>query len=330
MKKTIQFWLCLLLFAVFAWPAEGEVGKKASLGGAVAREHLSGPKCTEDDLKGKVIFFEYWGINCPPCLAAMPHLQELYDKYKSRGFVVIGSHCQGPSPRIQEYLKTNKITFPIYQFATVPEAPCPGGLPHSVLIGADGKIVAEGYPSSLYDKVEAEVAKVEKGFPILADVELKKYKSLAKSVTTKGSNIEAKIAPLRAKADDEEAQAICQAYDNWLVSEKSRVENLCRMNPLKAMKAIQTLKVLVPSVNDFDEKLASYKSNAGLQKLAEVSKKIKTLKKNADKGRKINPTSIKKLKAGLESMQQNQDDEDVKAAAAALLDDLGALAPQKE
>lgn len=321
---------CALALLSLVCVAEATVGKKASLADLASKQHLSGAKCSANDLKGKVIFFEYWGINCPPCLAAMPHLQEMYAKYKSRGFVVIGSHCQFPSPQVQEYLKEKKITFPIYQFAGVPEAPCPGGLPYSVLIGADGRIVAEGRPSELYDKVEEELAKAEKGVPILEGVELKKYKSLTKSVTTKSSNVEAKIAPLRSKTDDEEAQAVCEAYDNWLAEEKTRVENLCQNNPLMAMSAIRKLKVLVPSVTDFDEQLATFKNNADLQKVAELGKKVQSLKKMAEKGRKIHPASVKKLQGQLEGIQQATEDGSTQAAADILLQELKDLAPKEE
>lgn len=41
--------------------------------------------------------------------------------------------------------------------------------------------------------------KMERGLPILEGVELNKYKSLAKTVVSTGSNIESKITPLRKK-----------------------------------------------------------------------------------------------------------------------------------
>ena len=85
-----------------------------------------------------------------------------------------------------------------------------------MLIGANGKVVAKGHPTQLYDLVKKEVMKVERGLPILEGVELDKYKSLAKTVVSNGSNIEAKITPLRKKTDDEEAQAVCAAFDEWL------------------------------------------------------------------------------------------------------------------
>ena len=182
-----------------AQTAESANGPKVTYPAFNDGSHIHGPKLKTSDLKGKVVFFEYWGINCPPCIASMPHLQELQEKFQSKGFTVIGSHSQLSSPRVKQFLEEKKITFPIYQSLSIPEAPCPGGLPHAVLIGANGKVVAKGYPPQLYDLVKKEVMKMERGLPILEGVELNKYKSLAKTVDSTGSNIESKITPLRKK-----------------------------------------------------------------------------------------------------------------------------------
>ena len=211
--------------------AETGKGAKVTYPAFDDSKYIHGPKITASSLKGKVVFFEYWGINCPPCIASMPHLQELQDKYQSKGFTVVGSHRQGLSPRVKQFLEEKNISFPVYQGLDIPAASCPGGLPHAVLIGANGKVVAKGYPPELYDLVKKEVLKAERGLPILEDVELNKYKSLAKTVVSNGSNIESKITPLRKKTDDEEAQAVCAAFDDWLGDAKDMVQAQISTNP---------------------------------------------------------------------------------------------------
>ena len=42
------------------------------------------------DHKGKVVLIDFWTSWAPPCVAAFPHLHELYHKYRDQGFVVIG------------------------------------------------------------------------------------------------------------------------------------------------------------------------------------------------------------------------------------------------
>ena len=56
--------------------------------------HVNGPKFDAADLKGRVVLVEYWGVNCPPCLASIPHISELQEKYGRDQFVIIANQCQ--------------------------------------------------------------------------------------------------------------------------------------------------------------------------------------------------------------------------------------------
>lgn len=309
--------------------AEQGGGAKITYPSFDAEKHIHGPKIKAADLKGKVVFYEYWGINCPPCIAAMPHLQELQDKYQTKGFTVVGSHMQGMSPKVGQFLKEHHITFPVYQGMDLAAAPCPGGLPHAVLVGANGKVVAKGYPSDLYDLVKKEVAKVERGMPILDGVELNKYKSLAKDVVSTGSNIESKITPLRKKTDDDEAQAICSAFDSWLEDSKEMIQSQISSNPLAAVPAIMRLKTAVPSVKDFDTALAELKANKDLPKLADLSKKISALEQRKAKGRKIAETDIKSLTQALDKFTESSQ-ETTRTAAENLKQTMASLAVPAE
>lgn len=325
--KATTFLIACTLLSVSPSPLFAAVGDKATLP-SFSGSPLFGSAVSADDLRGKVILFEYWGIHCPPCRASMPHLQELQDKYGSKGFTVIGSHCQTNGPNVVEFLKQARVTFPVYQQISIPEAPCPGGIPFAALIGANGKVVAMGHPSSLYDKVEAELAKGAGGYPILGDLELKKYKSLAKSLVSNGRNIEAKIAPLREEAEkgNEEAAEVCKAYDAWLEEEKELVRAQCAQNPLRAMKAIVRLKTTAPSVTEFDADLQAYRESPAVQKLAEVQKKIQTLQRNREKGRRISKPAVNALLQSLSEVRKMQG-EDLGKCCGELASQLRTLLP---
>ena len=45
-------------------------------------DKMSGGVLDVEDLKGKVVFINFWATWCPPCIAEMPSIQKLYDKYK--------------------------------------------------------------------------------------------------------------------------------------------------------------------------------------------------------------------------------------------------------
>ena len=76
--------------------------------------HRSTPK----SLKGKVVLVDFWAFMCYNCLNAMPHVKDLYAKYKNRGFVVIGVHTPelGPervSQGVHDAVKRLGINFPV-------------------------------------------------------------------------------------------------------------------------------------------------------------------------------------------------------------------------
>ena len=48
-----------------------------------------------EDLKGKVVLLEFWGYWCGPCIASMPVLFELHEKFADKGLAIIGIHMDG-------------------------------------------------------------------------------------------------------------------------------------------------------------------------------------------------------------------------------------------
>ncbi|WP_164126860.1 TlpA family protein disulfide reductase [Sphingobacterium luzhongxinii] len=66
------------------------VTAKGTLAPSFARTTDKGEAFQLEDLRGKVFLIDFWGSWCAPCRASMPHLLELYHKYKDKGFEVVG------------------------------------------------------------------------------------------------------------------------------------------------------------------------------------------------------------------------------------------------
>jgi len=53
---------------------------------------LNSPPLTMDSLHGKVVLVEFWTRECINCIHVLPHTKALYEKYASKGLVIVGVH----------------------------------------------------------------------------------------------------------------------------------------------------------------------------------------------------------------------------------------------
>jgi peroxiredoxin len=66
------------------------------------------------DLKGKVVFLNFWATWCEPCLEEMPAMERLSRAYRDRGLVVLALSAdrEGASV-VKPFLKRHGLTFPV-------------------------------------------------------------------------------------------------------------------------------------------------------------------------------------------------------------------------
>jgi len=62
-------------------------------------------------LEGKVIFLEFFGHKCPPCLASIPHLIKLQEKYKDK-LAIISIEVQGlNNAQLTQFVKEKGMNY---------------------------------------------------------------------------------------------------------------------------------------------------------------------------------------------------------------------------
>ena len=243
MKKTICA-LCLLPCVAFAdlWRGLDEAN------------HYSGPLVTEADLLGKVVLVDEWGVRCPPCRALLPSMESLWSAYKSKPFVLLGSHRQGHQPdQVKELVKANKLTYPIYERAGLVGEPSGDGmLPFMYVVNHRGKVVYAGRSHQEATQAVVEALMKIGAPPNLVDgVVFKKYKAMEKQLVLgkplKGpmaklagdvKKAQAKTASAALKAQAEEAEEILAAIQKGRDDIKEEIETLKQTNPPEAVKLI--------------------------------------------------------------------------------------------
>ena len=71
-------------------------------------------------LKGKVVLVDFWTYTCINCIRTLPFVTSWYDKYKDKGFVVIGVHTpefqfEHDSSNVLNAIKMFNIHYPVVQ-----------------------------------------------------------------------------------------------------------------------------------------------------------------------------------------------------------------------
>ena len=79
----------------------------------VAFTSPDGEQIALSDYEGKVLFVNFWGTYCPPCLAEMPDLQAAYEALADDDFVILGVNVEESPEKVTGWTQENGITFPI-------------------------------------------------------------------------------------------------------------------------------------------------------------------------------------------------------------------------
>ncbi|MEW6303442.1 MAG: redoxin domain-containing protein [Verrucomicrobiota bacterium] len=121
---------------------------------------------------GTAYIVEFWATWCGPCVVSIPHLNELHEKFKDRGLVVIGQDCwENNESAVAPFIKKmgDKMTYRVAldlkkdekdrgrMAETWMAAAGQNGIPSAFVINKQGLIAWIGHPMSLKEPVLEQV-----------------------------------------------------------------------------------------------------------------------------------------------------------------------------
>jgi len=113
------------------------------------------------DYKGKVIVLDFWATWCGPCKIEIPAFIDLQNKYGARGLQTIGISIDDKADQLKPFVADYKMNYPVLQGLDrddVQDAYGPMfGIPHTVVIGRDGKICRKHPGMTGKDVFEREI-----------------------------------------------------------------------------------------------------------------------------------------------------------------------------
>jgi thiol-disulfide isomerase/thioredoxin len=146
----------------------------------ISMKSPDGKSYSLSDLKGKVVLLDFWASWCGPCRKSNPHVVEVYNKYKDKGFTVFSVSLDGIDTRAKERFPTeeqykagleqskknwlaaiekDQLTWP-YHVSELTKWDTPAvrqygvsGIPKTFLIDREGKIAAVNPRNTLEEEL---------------------------------------------------------------------------------------------------------------------------------------------------------------------------------
>lgn len=117
------------------------------------------------DLRGKVVFVNFWASWCPPCRTEAPVLEEAWQKLKGTDVVFVGIDTQDKEEAARDFLEQFAITYPNGRDPGGKIAIDYGiwGLPESFFIDGEGRITYKHVGAIGWDTLLAKIDEARRG-----------------------------------------------------------------------------------------------------------------------------------------------------------------------
>ena len=152
--KTITLALASLLGGSALAVEVGQAAPDFDLPGRLAAVKLS-------DYKGKTVYLDFWASWCGPCKQSFPWMNEMQTRYSDQGLRVVGINVDQKTDDAKNFLKDTPASFDVAFDASgkTPKTYAIKGMPTSVLIGPDGKVLSvhSGFKDEQRAELEAQI-----------------------------------------------------------------------------------------------------------------------------------------------------------------------------
>ena len=134
-----------------------------------ALPNAKGDTVALEQLRGKVVYVDFWASWCGPCRRSFPWMNDMQQKYGARGFVIVGVNVDKKRADADKFLVQTPAGFTVVydESGATPSAWGVKGMPSSYLIDARGNIayVERGFldenKAALEQRVNALLAAVK-------------------------------------------------------------------------------------------------------------------------------------------------------------------------
>lgn len=136
--------------------AATDPGEAPVLAPAISFRDPEGKVVQLSDLKGKVVFINFWATWCPPCIAEMPSIEALYKKFEdNQDIVFLIVEIEANAEKAQQFMSSKNLSLPIYfPESEISEAYLSGSIPTTVIIDKTGAIASRNEGMADYSSQE--------------------------------------------------------------------------------------------------------------------------------------------------------------------------------
>ncbi|MES9993504.1 MAG: TlpA disulfide reductase family protein [Candidatus Thiodiazotropha sp.] len=113
------------------------------------------------ELRGQVVMVNFWASWCGPCRQEMPLLQQLFERYQSLGFTLLGVNVDEDRAAADKMLKDLPVSFPILYDDTsrVSKEYQVKAMPSTFMVDRDGRIryLHKGYKPGYEEDYQQQI-----------------------------------------------------------------------------------------------------------------------------------------------------------------------------